>query len=220
MLTKERLPEERIDPRTKRTRELLLKSFRELLAEKSFEAITVQDVTDRATVNRATFYSHFEDKYDLLEQAFAEMFKQALHKNLPPESEFSSTNLQLLIQTICEFLAELHSHCAPSGRAQFDSLLEQQVKRQLYQVLLAWLKPALNGANLHNAAELRATVASWAIYGASLWWSQGTRQESAAAFARQAFPFINAGLEVETHNAPRQKVLAKAKFAKAHPERI
>ncbi|MBI4304912.1 MAG: TetR family transcriptional regulator, partial [Chloroflexi bacterium] len=45
------------DPRVKRTRKLLHDAFDSLLSEKSFEAITVQDIAERATVNRATFYA-------------------------------------------------------------------------------------------------------------------------------------------------------------------
>ncbi|HET9905384.1 MAG TPA: TetR family transcriptional regulator, partial [Anaerolineales bacterium] len=59
--------QEKLDPRFKRTRNLILKSFGELLAEKNFENISVQDVTDKAEINRATFYKHFVDKYALLD---------------------------------------------------------------------------------------------------------------------------------------------------------
>ena len=57
--------EEKLDPRVKRTRSLILQAFDALLAEKGFEAISVQDVTDKAEINRATFYKHFGDKYAL-----------------------------------------------------------------------------------------------------------------------------------------------------------
>ncbi len=195
MSAKERAAEERVDPRIKRTRQLLLKAFQELLAEKSLEAITVQDISDRATVNRATFYAHFEDKYDLLDQAFEETFAQALHKNLPPGSEYSSTNLRLLIQSICEFLEQLHNHCATSSATQLDSRLEQQVRGRLHDVLLEWVNTAGSLSSFHQYAELRVTVTSWAIYGACLWWSQGARKASAQEFARQVLPLIVAGLD-------------------------
>lgn len=201
---------ERIDPRTRRTRQLLLDAFGQLLTEKSFEDITVQDVTDRATVNRATFYAHFEDKYVLAEQSMQEWIQRALTKNLPPGAAYTSENLQLLIQTLCEFLAQMHSHCAPSNRKQFDSLLEQEIKQQVYEILLGWLKQTTlpRSAN-QNQIELQATMTSWAMYGAAMRWSQGERKESAAQFARQALPLMLAGLDMQIAAAPRPTVAAK-----------
>src|SRR5208283_550628 len=54
------------DRRIQRTRQLLLSSLLELILEKGYETITVQDIIDRANVGRSTFYSHFQDKEHLL----------------------------------------------------------------------------------------------------------------------------------------------------------
>ena len=67
--------EEKLDPRVKRTRNLILEAFNGLLAEKGFESISVQDVTDRAQINRATFYAHFPDKYALLDYTITQWFR-------------------------------------------------------------------------------------------------------------------------------------------------
>src|SRR5215813_8943534 len=56
------------DLRVRRTRKSLMQALIELTIEKGFSAITVQDIADRAMVNRATFYRHYLDKYDLLDQ--------------------------------------------------------------------------------------------------------------------------------------------------------
>jgi AcrR family transcriptional regulator len=56
------------DLRVRRTRKLLQKALLEAASEKGFAHVTVRDITERAMVNRATFYRHYEDKYDLLEQ--------------------------------------------------------------------------------------------------------------------------------------------------------
>ena len=61
------LGEKSVDPRVKRTRQLLQRAFLELFEEKGIESIGIQEITDRATVNRATFYAHFPDKYALLD---------------------------------------------------------------------------------------------------------------------------------------------------------
>ena len=90
-----------------RTRQLLQTALGDLLAQKDFRDITVQDIADRATLNRATFYAHFADKYALMEYSVRETFKQALASGLPMEANLSSANLYNLIVIVCEFLREV-----------------------------------------------------------------------------------------------------------------
>jgi AcrR family transcriptional regulator len=54
------------DRRVQRTRTMLFDALLDLIIEKGYEAITVQDIIDRANVGRSTFYSHFSDKEQLL----------------------------------------------------------------------------------------------------------------------------------------------------------
>jgi AcrR family transcriptional regulator len=61
------------DLRVRRTRKLLQKALLEAASEKGFAHVTVRDITERAMVNRATFYRHYEDKYDLLAQYMKEL---------------------------------------------------------------------------------------------------------------------------------------------------
>ena len=62
------------DRRLRRTRERLRESLLELLGEKDLRSVTVKELTDRADVNRGTFYSHYQDIYDMLDQLEAEVF--------------------------------------------------------------------------------------------------------------------------------------------------
>ena len=64
----------RPDRRAQRTRRQLSGALNELIKEKRFDDITVQNVIDRADVGRATFYSHFRDKEDL----FAQQWEQGM----------------------------------------------------------------------------------------------------------------------------------------------
>ena len=54
------------DVRVKKTLENLNRVFKEMLSEKFFENITVNDICERSGIRRATFYNHFNDKYDFL----------------------------------------------------------------------------------------------------------------------------------------------------------
>ncbi|KRN97965.1 TetR/AcrR family transcriptional regulator [Companilactobacillus kimchiensis] len=54
-----------------RTKKLIFMGFRELLAKESFSKITINEIADQAMIHRSTFYTHFTDKYDLLNQYLA-----------------------------------------------------------------------------------------------------------------------------------------------------
>lgn len=186
--------EKKLDPRIKRTRQLLQQALMALMAEKSFQAITVQDITERATINRVTFYAHFEDKYALLEYNIREMIRQRLRSEMPDDASFSSENLAQLILTVCEFLTEIGHHCPPPY-GQLEPLMEKQIKAELYGVLHAWLAGlSPNKSNGYPTPEQTAMVASWAIYGAAVQWSQQERRDPATDFVQQVLPLIMAGL--------------------------
>ena len=65
------------DRRIERSQQLLRSALLSLIQEKGFEALTVQEIIDRANVGRATFYAHFENKEDLLLSGF-EAFRASL----------------------------------------------------------------------------------------------------------------------------------------------
>ena len=64
------------DRRIRKTRQLLRQSLTELLAQKPLSKITVQELTQRADVNRGTFYSHYKDITDMKEQLERELFDE------------------------------------------------------------------------------------------------------------------------------------------------
>src|SRR5512138_3309001 len=78
----------KIDARVRRTRDALGDALVGLMQEKPFEAITVQDVLDRAKVGRSTFYVHYSDKDDLL-MSDAEEFFEAISMALSVHGDTS-----------------------------------------------------------------------------------------------------------------------------------
>jgi AcrR family transcriptional regulator len=201
MLLKQEQDEKKVDPRIKRTRQLLQQALMDLMREKSFQAITVQDIAERATVNRVTFYAHFEDKYALLEYTMREMFRQRLRSQLPDGSLFSPENLARLILMVCELLAETGRQCPPP-HGQLEPLMEKQIKAELYEVLYAWLAEASSGKTERRPTpEQAAMITSWAIYGAAVQWSQKEQPEPAQEFVQQVLPIIIASLKTSVDEA-------------------
>src|SRR5215469_10229269 len=80
--------EEQVDLRIRRTHKLLWEALMAELSERTFEEITVTDICERAMVHRTTFYKHYEDKYDLLEQGMRQMYDELVttEKHVPPSA--------------------------------------------------------------------------------------------------------------------------------------
>ncbi|MEV5112108.1 TetR/AcrR family transcriptional regulator [Peribacillus frigoritolerans] len=62
----------KVDRRITKSQEAIKKALIELMSEKSFDDITIQDIADRANVNRGTIYLHYLDKFDLLDKIMEE----------------------------------------------------------------------------------------------------------------------------------------------------
>jgi AcrR family transcriptional regulator len=74
------------DPRIIRTKLFLRNALIDLIDEKGFEGTTIRDLMLKAGMNRGTFYLHYRDKFDLLEQSKEEMLKKILEivENIDP----------------------------------------------------------------------------------------------------------------------------------------
>jgi AcrR family transcriptional regulator len=186
------MQEEKTDPRVRRTRQLLEHAFMEAIQEKGFHAISIQDITEKAGVNRATFYAHFADKYALLDYSIRQMFRQEIEKRMLNACHFTMENLRQLIITVCEFVEGANAHCSPAD-PQFESLAETQVKEQVRELLQNWIEQTDSWSDPQNAS----TAASWAIYGLALNWSREKKRPSAEEFANHVLPLIASSLQVQ-----------------------
>lgn len=181
--------EDKIDPRIKRTRLLLERAFSELLLEKDFQSISVQDITERAGINRATFYAHFPDKYALFEFKIRQEFRAEIEKRTLNACHYSEDNLRALIQVVCEFIREASGQCK-SPRGQFEPLMEAQVKDQIKGLFMTWL----NRTESNIPAEIAATAASWSIYGLAQYWNHSKERMPLSKFVDLILPLANANL--------------------------
>lgn len=209
------------DRRVKRTRKLLQEAFMALIAEKSFQSISVQDIAERADVNRATFYAHFVDKYALLDYVVSDWFTQTLTSQVSATSPFNLANLHALVVAVLEHLAAFHGHCKPTDR-DLGPLIEARVQQDLETFLLDWLERA-GGAAMDSRVSPKtiALVLSWAIFGAGIAWSRGPRTVGADDTAREILTFLNGGLKKLTSSradAPGSLTLALSR-PEGHPER-
>jgi len=136
-----------------------------LLENKEFEAISVQDIADAATINRATFYDHYTDKFSLLECTVAGRFHDLLEERLPQFDGTCKAALQAIAMALCDYLARMQG---PDCKRQLAPHMETAIIAVVRRTLLDGLQRHPREDAI--APEMVAATASWAIYGAAKEW--------------------------------------------------
>jgi len=189
---------EQMDPRIRRTRQLLLDALKRLLEEKEFDKINIQDITEAATLNRATFYAHYPDKFALLEQLIRVSFLQLLEQRKVRFDGTCSSAFQAIILAVCDYLAEVQKSLS-SKQHQFEPFVEATVIDQLRVVLIEGFRE--HPVERRIPQEMIAATASWAIYGAAKQWVNTAERVPAEEFVAVAVklvqPILMAGAAAE-----------------------
>ncbi|HVI41189.1 MAG TPA: TetR/AcrR family transcriptional regulator [Anaerovoracaceae bacterium] len=184
------------DPRVIRTRHLLLDAFIVLVRKKDFTSISVKDIAEYAQVNRATFYAHFQDKYDILEYMVIDKFMNLLSKRIDVEATLNEEALRNIILFVCEYVETVSNSCK-RNYAAILSLMEEKIKLKLYDVIYDILKKE-NAAN-HKQDEqpaLIATMISSSIYAAASKWNRDGRVMTVEALTEGIMDFIAPGITI------------------------
>lgn len=94
------------DLRVKRTYILLKNALFELLSKKSFDEIKVNDICNLAMIHRTTFYSHFQDKYDLLEYCIKDLEEDLTEKIKKSQYSNSKEFYTNLVMNLLDYISE------------------------------------------------------------------------------------------------------------------
>ncbi|GCE07490.1 TetR/AcrR family transcriptional regulator [Dictyobacter aurantiacus] len=139
------MKQQKADRRSQRTYRLVNSAFAELLVEKPYEEILVQDILDRADIGRTTFYAHYFDKEDVLnsivEQELEMLTRQIAH----------STARQRVVPSL-----ELFEHVYHSHNQQFLALMRSRAGEPLWEALQTALCQAIEPALSTLCAERRS----------------------------------------------------------------
>jgi AcrR family transcriptional regulator len=125
----------RVDRRVQKSQEAIKNAFIELMSEKSFDQITIQDISDRANVGRRTIYDHYIDKFDLLEKLIEEHIND-LRKLCETTSELDFVEGNLIWFEYFErnysfFSTMLTSKGAPSFRRHFLEFVIEELEDEV-----------------------------------------------------------------------------------------
>jgi AcrR family transcriptional regulator len=157
------------DPRIRRTRHLLQGALLILMKTKAFDEISVHDITDAATVNRATFYDHYTDKFSLLDATVGGGFHILLHERNVSFDGTCPSAASAIILAACDYLTQTHSNTGACTRqSAFEPLFDAAITNAIRRVLASGIQQHGDGPTI--PPDMVATAASWAIYGAVKQW--------------------------------------------------
>ncbi|MEW5626270.1 TetR/AcrR family transcriptional regulator [Streptomyces hydrogenans] len=183
------------DRRVRRTRAALRRALVELVLDKGFHAVTVEEITERADVGRATFYAHYRDKEDLLvgvvrdlaedrerllpavRQAHAEGFTGLPVKYIFEHAEQEKPVYQVILRgegdgrALREFTDLIRTHAEAAFRARVEQLAVTPripldiVARAWTGELIGLLTWWVENDTGYGAAEITAHLRDLSVYG-------------------------------------------------------
>jgi len=153
------------DPRILRSRRMLMDSLAKLLMKKEFDEISVQEIADDATLNRATFYLHYPDKNALLQAMTESRFRNLIERRAITFTDCYGA-LRAIALGVCDYLAETTG--CPTQLARIS------LEGSIIPVLEGMFKEGLahHGIPPGDDSALLATTAAWAVFGAARRWFQ------------------------------------------------
>lgn len=187
------MTQSKIDPRVLRTRKLIMDSFITLSEKKEFKDITIKDITTEAMINRATFYYHFEDIYDLLEKVLSEVL--LVNLNYDENDELDEEAFVRIFTAITNFQKSLSNRCHRGYEDMIARIIREQLEIVFYKMLLKQAKMKDD-----ESRKLAAVMLSWGIYGASVEWRRHGKELPPEEFIKSAIPYIISGIDVGSKN--------------------
>lgn len=129
----------KIDKRTIKTRDAIYQALIELMSEKDFDTITINDISNRANIHRGTVYLHYSDKYDLLDKAIKDhldnMLKFCILSKLPEEKlDFDHSLLSMFLYFEAHFsfyFTVLTNKGVPCFQKQLVQLVKNGIMERL-----------------------------------------------------------------------------------------
>lgn len=189
----------RPDRRIERTQQLIRTALRSLIQERGFEALTVQEIIDRANVGRATFYAHFDSKDDLLASGFED-----LRASLKARQREGQAHGRTVEDRVFAFSGEVFAH-ANEYRDVYAAMVGKRsgaaVQRLLHKLLLDLVRedvrvtmPRGEGGGVPTEALVQFIAG--ALFGLLMWWIDGKMRlpvdDVNALFRKLAIPALKA----------------------------
>ncbi len=159
------------DPRVIRTRHMLRDALIALILDRGYDPITIQDITDRAGLRRATFYLHYKDKEELLFAILAETFDELVCKidqlrmqHATPEAEMA---MNLVVFQHAQENADLYRSILGGHGA---STTIRYIREYLARTFLKELDEHRSDLQLVMPVDVLANYAATVKLNMAIWW--------------------------------------------------
>ena len=182
------------DLRVQKTKAALFHAFYDLLSEKSFEDITVNELCERATIRRATFYKHYRDKQDFLVsivKRFRDNFDKIFWKRGKPAStaEYFVQYCETLINYLDTQSSTVDHILTGQMRGPFLNIMIEQNYIDTYARLV---EAEESGANLPVSVEAAASMITGGVSHTLVHWFDGGKKVGAAELSADIARMISA----------------------------
>jgi AcrR family transcriptional regulator len=172
-----------IDRRIVRTKIAIRQALVALIEEKGFDALSVTDITTRADINRGTFYLHYKDKFDLLEQTETEIIRDVenivLQANSLNLTDFNSTDNPLpIVVSMFEYMKENAALMQAVLGLEGDFALMSRIRQTMEKNLKLGFLAAIKARNFLVPSDYLISYIVSAHFGVIQTWLQNGCQES------------------------------------------
>ena len=162
------------DIRVRRTYNQLTEALIKLLAQKSFDDLTVLEICNQANVHRATFYKHFVDKHDFLNCCFkmklAELELEKTDKDFSIEQ--MNENCMKMIEKVLSFIEENKKFVSCVSSEHYSSSFTNSLSDAIADFIIEQIRSKASfSEKLGYNLQLMAYYYSGAIVNLVRWWS-------------------------------------------------
>ena len=183
-----------VDRRIQRTRHMLSEALFALIVQRGYDAITVQDITERANVGRATFYLHYKDKEELLSASLKQLVNE-LTQYVEPNSDSPATYKTLSVrvfQHIAQRSTLYHALLGESG----PPIISIRMRRYLAVLIQNYvIMPLIARGKAEIDPELLATHAAGSLLALLVWWLDHDLVQSAEEMGSLFWRLMTPGIE-------------------------
>ncbi|WP_139997759.1 TetR/AcrR family transcriptional regulator [Paenibacillus paridis] len=176
-----------MDRRILKTRDAIMKAFIELMAEKNFEQVTINEIAHRANLNRGTVYLHYVDKFDLLDQCvethLGELYKLCMPSDeksaLPPKASMLRT-FEYIEQHAFFYTTLMTNKSISAFRSRMTEMMFQSISEQI----------DMNDINKHKNKEILVQFLASAAVGVVEWWISRSMPYSANEMVEELWSLL------------------------------